>query len=378
MRFDFLDGYRGTLALIVVIAHAKKHRECEIVNFIVDISRTVAVDGFFVLSSFLLTHRLLTQFDKLDKSKSGFKEKTLIILQYLIRRFFRIYLVFVLYATSLKFGPKLIGGYFNYERDYFYPSWLDLVTLQSSGRSHLWTIAPELKYYLFIPVLCLITNKFGRFKALFLLSCLTWSVYNEKYNVFNLKPSDFDSFKSHLSFKTRFSVFLYGSIAAIALNIVETSSSIFHYLKHKPCQIIINFLSIGIVFYGLRFKNLFYDDSFHNSTHFETISARIWSLVIFLMVIGHPNTLTRQFSRSEFLKSAGKYSFGIYLLHPIPIVLRTNPQFYTRTQTEFLIVIVLISYASGYLFFNFVENNLIIMADFVCLKVKSLKYFNKI
>lgn len=83
-RFDFLDGYRGILALIVVITHCQKHAGCELMNFFVGISRTVAVDGFFILSSFLLTYRLLGE---LNKSNGNYRKQILIVLKYFIRRF---------------------------------------------------------------------------------------------------------------------------------------------------------------------------------------------------------------------------------------------------------------------------------------------------
>src|SRR5690606_27843979 len=40
-----------------------------------------------------------------------------------------------------------------------------------------------------------------------------------------------------------------------------------------------------------------------------------YSIFIILMILGHPNLITRYFSSSYLLVSAGKYSFGIYLWH---------------------------------------------------------------
>lgn len=372
-KFDFLDGYRGMLAIIVTITHSMLHEKCEIVNYIASISRPVAIDGFFILSSFLLTNRLLTE---LSSPSLKPKNQLLIVLKYFIRRFFRIYVVFFLFATIVKYGPKFVGGFMNYSEGFYYSSWSDLVTLQTSGMNHLWTIAPEVKYYFIIPVICLIANKFGRFKFIFFIIGLTWAINNERNNFFSLVISDFDIPNSYL-LKTRFSVFFYGSLAAIAFNIVDNNPSISCFVKHKISQTIISILSLALVFYGLRFKNKFFDPTFHSSINFENVSARIWSMVIFLMTIGHPNFLTRQFSRSILLKSSGKYSFGMYLLHSIAIMIQYYPTFQMQTLTEFIIIVVILSYLLGYLFYCLVENNLMKVAAIACERLESLNYFRK-
>lgn len=100
-RFNFLDGYRGSLALVVIISHSCQSPESMILaNF----SQKYAISGFFLLSSFLLTYRLLNDFYK----KKSYK--IFAILQYLIRRFFRIYIIYVLFVLLVKNGPKFFAG----------------------------------------------------------------------------------------------------------------------------------------------------------------------------------------------------------------------------------------------------------------------------
>ncbi|RNA40483.1 hypothetical protein BpHYR1_036985 [Brachionus plicatilis] len=94
-RYNFLDGYRGMLAILVLVSHSKKNDKCELVNFIYKIRHTTGVYGFFVLT------------------------------------------------TCIKFGPKILGGVFNFKAGYKYSSWTELILLDYSGVNHLWTIAPD-------------------------------------------------------------------------------------------------------------------------------------------------------------------------------------------------------------------------------------------
>ena len=93
--------------------------------------------GFFVLSSFLLTYRLLVDFNR----ASDYKALLLITLKYAIRRFLRIYVAFFLFATLLQVTPKEVGGCItsdNCQDQASFPrfsSWHSLVTLESAGNS---------------------------------------------------------------------------------------------------------------------------------------------------------------------------------------------------------------------------------------------------
>ncbi len=112
-KLEFLDGYRGFLANLVLINHIINHTE-SVQKMVGDYSlfrktgAYIGVPGFFVLSSFLLTYRLLVDF---DAASSAFNKIVLKITQYAIRRFFRIYLVFLLFWTVCHYGPTVIRGW---------------------------------------------------------------------------------------------------------------------------------------------------------------------------------------------------------------------------------------------------------------------------
>ncbi len=61
------------------------------------------VSGFFFLSAFLLTHHLLKE---LIEANYELKSIAKIICKYFIKRFFRIYMSYVIFVTIIKFGPQ--------------------------------------------------------------------------------------------------------------------------------------------------------------------------------------------------------------------------------------------------------------------------------
>jgi len=114
-----------------------------------------AVPGFFLLSAFLLTYRLLLELFnyKLAEFKPIFK----LLAKYAIRRFFRIYPLLFIFIVFIKFlifvSPNDAVFYVGINKT----SFLKLVLLdQTMGGSHLWTIPIEINYYFIIPVICLI------------------------------------------------------------------------------------------------------------------------------------------------------------------------------------------------------------------------------
>ena len=154
---DFLTGFRGTMALSVVLEHAsheqwQKETWTNELSLFHNVGYFYGVLNFFILSSFLLTYRLFTD---LTKTNGTQKQISLVILKYFIRRFFRIYVPFVFFTTIVCFVWPQMGGHAYFQ----YPSWWNLVTLQKSGQNFLWTIAPEVKYYFFQPVFTLFMYK---------------------------------------------------------------------------------------------------------------------------------------------------------------------------------------------------------------------------
>ena len=122
-HFLFLDSFRGLMAIIICIAHVQKYlgnpNPDDILNAAQRLATPLALPGFFILSSFLLTYRLITEMSNCDTSIMSLNFQ-LILMKYFIRRFFRIYVVFVVYCSISSALPRFYEGKM---RDAMMPAW---------------------------------------------------------------------------------------------------------------------------------------------------------------------------------------------------------------------------------------------------------------
>ena len=138
-NFGFLDSYRGLAAIAVVCSHSY--------NFIDTKQRILngflfGVNAFFELSAFLLTYRLIIQY---ENAGNNLKKLVEVTIKYMVVRFFRIYVPFV---CACFFFAVFEAVYFG-EKD----TWLVLydaallrrVLIMNNTRrhGHLWTISIE-------------------------------------------------------------------------------------------------------------------------------------------------------------------------------------------------------------------------------------------
>ena len=250
-RFVFLDSFRGLCAFCVMFHHAfiygkifqiEKQDNNRLSIFINNFfqanlyySQTLAVNGFFILSSFLLTYRLIL--DITDSSNQSLIKIMKVVLKFLVRRTFRVYLPFVIYCTVVKIDPMIAGGGF-----YEYTSWLNLTILNYSGPNHLWTIAPEIKYYFLIPIICLpiyITKFKKTYLFLSIFSLISINVIYIRWNIFE---------SENFEIRDCLPTFLNGSLMAFAFYLLEYYYNLFD-LKFK--NILVNVLSLCLTFFGI-------------------------------------------------------------------------------------------------------------------------------
>jgi peptidoglycan/LPS O-acetylase OafA/YrhL len=365
-KWNFLNGYRGFLALYVILAHSGDKNRDEIVDFAVHSSRVIALFGFFVMSAFLLTYRLLKD---LMQSKSTSNDCTVLI-KYAIRRFFRIYAVIVLFILFQKYIFK--------NAQLLDEPMATILLLERPGDYvfHLWTIPVEVKYYFVIPLICLVflfsKRVFNNLLVPFLLGCAL-ATANEVYNICSVTAQDlyyFDA-KASSQLRVRFFVFFYGSLAAVALILIESSKRLDTALKNRYVQNGLTLTLFLLIAYVFRFRTQFFYPDIEDTFAYETVPSLAWAICIVLMVLTHPNPLTSYFSSSSFLVSSGKYSFGIYLWHAVLMFfIRDGGYMAIKSEVVDLLCMITLSYFIAYLFFCLIEDPLMKFANFLCKRIE--------
>lgn len=390
--FDFLDGFRGFCALTVVISHSvtflKSPHDYEMLNLI---GLNFGVSGFFLLSSFLLTYNfareLDTEFDRLDLVQEftilsrtnvslaslrrvlQLKAFLLITLKYCLKRFFRIYLgyvIFVAFSTPPLTRQAILLEYMQMD----------------DTNHHLWTMPVEIRYYFFIPFICLLFVKMREpIRRLFYLLIASFVLLNEKYKFIG------DS-KKTLELTYSLPIFLSGSIIGFMYyfknkNTTEKLSQ--SCLKNFIASSILTAATL-VVFYHYNTKW-----NFHTLTmdiYFRHLSGRAmfrlshyvqagvtFSYIFLLMVFTAPTAYTNLFKESKVFNAFGKYSYGTYLIHLLVVHYIVERRFYTDFET--IVVICLCSLACGFLFYYVVENPLMNIASILCRKISQLEFFQQ-
>jgi peptidoglycan/LPS O-acetylase OafA/YrhL len=359
-NFDFLDGYRGFLVLTVIAHHFDLY--FEIIN---GIGYRIGVLGFFMLSAYLLTYRLLIDFDAVATHRDRF----IIILQYFIRRLFRIYLPFIIFWTVFRvYIPSYIGG-LALHRAYTEHYWDGLFLQFNHWPAHLWTIPVEIKYYFLIPVICLIVSILRKQWHVCCLGIVAFILIIEFYNPFGNVFSVYNGYDKNTTYYRNFSlmeflvVFLKGSLIAILnygmkmQNINCEPSGIYH---RTLCAITLTALLYQYR-YALYVKELWNPN--------DIISEYLGFIVLLSMILGAPNYFTTIFD-NIILRSIGKYSYGIYLLHVLGTLLYMN---HLRPSVAPLInefiPVIFICYILGMIWFYCVENVLLKVASWICKKI---------
>ena len=349
------------MAISVVLQHTVKafHMSGEYGIFR-SLGSYFGVPSFFVLSSFLLTNKLLNSIDKSNKDN----ETKEIIVKYLIRRFFRIYVPYLVYCTFVSMSLTISVKY-----GYKYESWYNLVTLKKIGSNHLWTILPEIKYYLFIPIFTMIASKLQKFNLILILFIITIMLIVEIFNLFGLKCIDIPFPKGQNLFYV-FQIFLNGSLLSLVYNELHNNSREFSFVK--KFNHLSNYFTFAIFFYGLKLSSKFFS---RNSSLCHFKYSIYWSFFILNLIFAESNHFT-DFINLPILKNFGKYSFGIYLYHyegfRVINFLKFN-NYISNSNIEIIIIELFVSYLYGMIFFYLIEQSSMNFGNYL---IKKIYYSN--
>lgn len=209
-----------------------------------------------------------------------------------------------------------------------------------------------------------------RFRYIWIILTISSCFLIEYYNLFRLKPNDF-----HLTlgyrFKTRFTVFFLGSLVAIVYYEIRQLN-----LKlSTKLRFIFGIITCIVYVQSLKYGSSYYNKKLTEYNSFFISSLQIAFLLV-LMLMCSPNFFTDTFN-IKLLKLAGKYSFGIYLLHPMCITeTKLYLSKYIQSKVELLMYSLLMSYLAGALFFHLIEKPLMNFANNLCKKLSSCEYFH--
>jgi peptidoglycan/LPS O-acetylase OafA/YrhL len=386
-RFDFLDGFRGLCAFSIIVVHSaggKEYYKNTIMGIMTThggFTQSIAMPGFFLLSSFLLTYRLT--YELIDESSSLVhgnvskkREYIKIISKYFIRRFFRIYIPFVIYCTCIKLSPSYLGG------GQGYASWLKLVTLRFNmgDFNHLWTIPIEINYYFFIPIISMVYLKLYQFNKRFLYLlvsiCIILAAYHLEHNLFyNFPRNPFVVNVGDFRAPT-FATFLCGSILAFTYlsyenEIGQTSNKVKEIISSMLFQRVLNLFTVAMIIFCFRSEYLSSNNGGIGGYCYWYKGGFYWSINIFLLLISSSEySFGRRFFNINLMKKFGHYSYGIYLWHPTAIKfverIDKNKLIYFKNPYEYFTFIVILAYILGYLFHVLIETNMIRLATHLC------------
>ena len=339
-----INGLRAIAALSVVLAHALERMVQ--MGFFAHISLPLAkysVTLFFVISGFLITYLLL-----LEKESTGISIKN-----FYIRRIFRIwplYYLFVLICFCFYQYDGILEGMtpMNFCLYMFLMPNVPFIANDGVGiLNHYWSIGVEEQFYLVWPIIMKINYEK---LLLYIVSVLIALLLLKISSYFLLgKQSIFYRTLSVM----RFPSMLIGAIGA--------------FIYHKQVNWLINVISGKVtqilswmLFFLIGF-NLIYVPSVVTNELVSVVSL----LLIFGQISAKKNGLSLENSVFNFI---GRISYGMYIMHPLIIVLvlsffntqRVNP-LYENVLAYLLIVSLTIIFS--YLSYRYVEKPFLRLKD---------------
>ena len=297
-RLSEIDFLRGIAVILVMLSH----------HWLFDLTQRVGwvgVDLFFVLSGYLVSGLLFSEYKKFDNIKP---------IHFLIRRGFKIY---PLFYFSIIFSVIIFVGFYytNENRGIlraFIPELIFMQNYYSGYWGHHWSLAVEEHFYIFLTILIyllikqkILNNyKFFLLIAIFIfVGCLSLRFY-----AFNYQPSRFKFGETHLRIDSLFA----GVLIAYFYNFKHDQLKEFYH-KYKPFIIALTFLPL----FFIPFLNIF-DSGFLKIYGFSLLYIAFGSLLlVFLFTPEIGKKLEKVCSKRLYtiITGIGFYSYSIYLFH---------------------------------------------------------------
>ncbi|KAG3114928.1 hypothetical protein PI124_g2530 [Phytophthora idaei] len=327
----FFDGIRGLAAILVVIHHSKEYPTDKLHL------GAVAVDTFFVLSSFLLTWLFMKKSMKLLAQQAGAQTWAIALLDYFQKRFFRVYPLFAVTAIVLSCVSTKNQQNFNVNKPEDYD--LGKVLLFYTGyRFHVfWTLPLEIGYYFVLPVFVAVVLGMRRFWWLGAVPLSVWIAHEGFYAYRN----------HHMPLAPHLHTFIMGSLGAVVfvksdLWIKETRFTFrwWHTLVLRVVEGLAIALMLSVCFDGLFFDWI-HEDPVPAGPGFPFVSVQMTAIFVIEMI--RPSCISTIFEWSV-LRYWGKISFSVYLLHCFIIYhpsIMQEKKYFNRFFARFGLVLLL-------------------------------------
>ena len=311
--FNSLDGLRTIACLLVIIAHSfSVYRSLNITSadYLSEIIRTIldlggeGVSIFFVLSGFLITYLLLKEYKK--NMKINF-------FHFYMRRTLRIWPLFYVVVIYALFIYPLIASIIgiNHEQNgsvlmnLIFLNNFDLLQLIENGQVGFnqqlqitWSVAIEEQFYLIWPLLFLFIVRTKRYFLVF--SILFISIISFKFNS-NNNVNYFHSIAAAGDL-------LIGCLSAF---LITKSKDLLLFFRSQKKNIRIIVYTIGIIL-------------IINKSFLQEYIPVLYVLKCFYayVILDQAFNMTDKIKLEKFktITRLGKYTYGMYLLHPIPLL----------------------------------------------------------
>lgn len=324
----FLDGVRGLATTLVVTQHSHEYLQ----GFKLG---AVAVDSFFVLSSFLLTWFFMKKSIKLLAQGASLRTWGFVLADYFSKRFFRVYPLFALTAIIVALLP------FEEQQRYFLvdkPGDYKLFKVLTFEFHHrffvLWTLPLEISYYFIIPVFVVVVLKLRRFWWIVVAGLSAWILY-EGWNKYRT---------SHSPLLPHIPTFLSGSLAAVVFVKLDTlikktgfKFRKWHTVPLRAVEGLIMALLLSVCFRGLFFDWV-HSNPASDTPGFPFVSAYL--TVLFVIEMLHPSCVSTMFEWSV-IRYWGKISFSVYLLHSFVVwnpTISVQSKYFNRLFSRFFLL----------------------------------------
>lgn len=291
-----LDGLRGFAILIVLLAHTSN--ENLYAHEGIDFKRFgyMGVHLFFILSAYLLDKQIV-------QALRNYKASSLYWKNYFLRRFLRIYPLFIM-SLLVFLAQSYLGGKTVVSKFSDIPLYLLLI----KTKGIFWSIAVEFKYYFISPLLLLLFHYLLKWNivkitislaTLILLTLLTHYFFNFQYSsIFN-----------HLSF------FIFGTFIAV---IECTYGDKIYYKKSSLLNALgfCSFLALILLIPSV-FEQLFGFRHLLKSPFIQLAIAIAYGFLL-ISIIPRKGVLVKLFEL-KFLRFLGICSYSLYLFH-LPVL----------------------------------------------------------